>query len=290
MKRLLCLLAGLWVGSAGAVEYGAEIRLDRNGDKFPFMVTIENTSDALPITTFEVALSGNSQFDTSTSPTEPDIGANNNGVKSSTVEWNVSPLVPGEIRAITGDIDGDSPIEATVTVEWTDGQSFTVVMPIDRSSPFPNDKWEGSISEGEVEPPPPIIGEGQVLLSWVPPSENEDDTPLAIQDITSYTLLWGEEPGSYTDSMAIPGGSTTSQDITIGLTGDTTFYFAMTATSDNGTSDLSNVVQKSFTVDVVDPPDPPVDPKPPTIITVMVTLSCVSNEVGVVCEATEVTP
>ena len=49
---------------------------------------------------------------------------------------------------------------------------------------------------------------GSATLNWLPPTQNEDGTPLI--DLAGYNIYWGTTPGDYTDSVRIdnPGLST----------------------------------------------------------------------------------
>lgn len=82
---------------------------------------------------------------------------------------------------------------------------------------------------------------GSVTLSWLPPTENEDGTPL--MDLAGYRIYWGHSPGTYTEAMNFdnPGLSRVVID---NLTPGT---YEFVATSLNGAgieSRLSNAITK----------------------------------------------
>lgn len=67
---------------------------------------------------------------------------------------------------------------------------------------------------------------GSATLSWTPPTENTDGSPL--DDLAGYSVYWGTSPGDYTASASIdnPGISTYVVD---NLIPGTTYYFALKA-------------------------------------------------------------
>ncbi len=104
-------------------------------------------------------------------------------------------------------------------------------------------------------------GDVVATLSWQPPTENTDDTPLT--DLSGYRLYIGDSPSSLEPAMDIPakdsqGRKVTEFRITSGdvfsaserfqrNNGNVTVYFALTAyNSLNIESGLSEVVSKTF--------------------------------------------
>lgn len=70
---------------------------------------------------------------------------------------------------------------------------------------------------------------GEVSISWVPPSENVDGTPLT--DLASYRIYYGSMSRSYTDSIDIQDPTATSHAFAV-ASGD--YYVTMTALDQNG--------------------------------------------------------
>ena len=68
---------------------------------------------------------------------------------------------------------------------------------------------------------------GAVTLSWTAPTENQDGTPLT--DLTSYTIYYGTDPGSYSESVDVESAGTTTF-VVNNLVPDT-YYFAITASN-----------------------------------------------------------
>jgi fibronectin type III domain protein len=83
-------------------------------------------------------------------------------------------------------------------------------------------------------------GRGTVTLSWTPPTENEDGTPLRL---TSYRIYWGNTRGNYPHSVTLdnPG---LSRYVVEQLT-PATWYFVVTAVSADGESAPSNEIALS---------------------------------------------
>ena len=75
----------------------------------------------------------------------------------------------------------------------------------------------------------PVGALGEVSISWVPPSENVDGTPLT--DLASYRIYYGSMSRSYTDSIDIQDPTATSHAFAV-ASGD--YYVTMTALDQNG--------------------------------------------------------
>lgn len=75
-----------------------------------------------------------------------------------------------------------------ITIQVTDGQSFSTLQPFDIQVV--------------------AAGQGNVTLSWLPPTQNEDGSPLT--DLAGYKIRYGNSSGSYSNtiSLANPGLAT----------------------------------------------------------------------------------
>lgn len=71
---------------------------------------------------------------------------------------------------------------------------------------------------------------GSVTLSWVPPSENTDGSPLT--DLSGYRIYYGVDPQDFSDVIDITNASLTSY-VVDNLTPNT-WYFAATALNSSG--------------------------------------------------------
>lgn len=90
-------------------------------------------------------------------------------------------------------------------------------------------------------PPPPPAPTGSATLTWTPPTANTDGSPIA--SLTGYTVLYGPSPSTMTQTLQVPGVSTTAtvSGLTAGL-----WYFAVRVTTADGTSAPSNVASKTL--------------------------------------------
>lgn len=84
-------------------------------------------------------------------------------------------------------------------------------------------------------------GDGTVTLSWTPPTENTDGTPLL--DLASYKIYYGLAAGNYPNEIVIsnPGVATF---VVEGLVPNTYFFVATAVNAQGVESDFSNVTTK----------------------------------------------
>ena len=71
-------------------------------------------------------------------------------------------------------------------------------------------------------------------MSWTPPTENQDNTPLT--DLAGYRIYYGVSSGNYSDSIVINNPGLTSY--LIENLASATWYFSMTAVN---SSDIESV-------------------------------------------------
>jgi hypothetical protein len=80
---------------------------------------------------------------------------------------------------------------------------------------------------------------GSIVVSWVPPTENTDGSPLT--DLAGYKVYWGTSPGSYPNSATINNPGIASHVIDNLVAG--TWYFALAAFNTVGIeSELTSAV------------------------------------------------
>lgn len=85
-------------------------------------------------------------------------------------------------------------------------------------------------------------GSGSVTLTWMAPTENEDDTPLT--DLAGYVIYYGVESGTYTEEIPVDN-PTVTRFVVEGLTPNT-YYFVATAKNSQGEeSGFSNEAVKN---------------------------------------------
>ncbi len=92
----------------------------------------------------------------------------------------------------------------------------------------------GSVSQEQY-------GLGSATLSWTPPTQNLDGSPLI--DLTGYKIYYGNKPGNYRSSIHIDNPGLTIY-VVEHLTPNT-YYFVLTAVNSSGAeSRFSNEVSK----------------------------------------------
>ena len=89
----------------------------------------------------------------------------------------------------------------------------------------------------------PVAATGAADLSWTPPTQNTDGTPLT--DLAGYTIYYGTNSGSLTQTIQLASPSATSYVVSNLNAG--TYYFAVQAYSSDGTrSTLSALGSKTI--------------------------------------------
>ena len=83
---------------------------------------------------------------------------------------------------------------------------------------------------------------GSATLSWVPPSQNTDGSPLT--DLSGYTIAWGTQSGNLSNSVTVMNAGITTYVVDQLAPG--TYYFALRAVNSSGVeSALSNEASKT---------------------------------------------
>jgi Putative Ig domain len=84
---------------------------------------------------------------------------------------------------------------------------------------------------------------GSATLSWVPPTQNGDGSPLA--NLAGYRVYWGTTQGDYPNSVTLSNAGLTSY--LVDQLVPATWYFVVTALNSNGVeSPFSNVASKTI--------------------------------------------
>ncbi len=87
------------------------------------------------------------------------------------------------------------------------------------------------------------VATGSATLSWTPPTQNDDGSPLT--DLAGYRIYWGTAQGVYTNSAALTNPGITTY-VVDQLT-PATWYFVTTAVNSSGSeSSYSNVGSKTI--------------------------------------------
>lgn len=96
---------------------------------------------------------------------------------------------------------------------------------------------------GGASTPPPAEASGTLQLSWNPPSENTDGSPL--EDLAGYRIYYGTASGSYDRSVTVAAAAAT--DYTLDHLPAGTYYAVVKAYASDGTeSDASAEVSKTI--------------------------------------------
>lgn len=98
-------------------------------------------------------------------------------------------------------------------------------------------------SNSENTQPEPVVS--NVKLSWIAPSEREDNSGISLSEIAGYKIYYGTQKGKYTKSVYVNDGSADSH--TIKSLSQGTYYFVITTRdSDGRESKYSSVVTKTI--------------------------------------------
>jgi hypothetical protein len=153
-----------------------------------------------------------------------------------------------------------------------------------------------------------INGQGTATITWSPPTEYTNGSPLPPADITGFVIFYHDasrfeadgttlrsgctaspessriDNSCYANTVDLTDGSSQSQQLTFQLDQDVTLYFAMTAYVRSGNtfgdwSTYSSEVSKSFTLEVTDGRPP----QSPQIQSIDMTITCTTNQQLVTC-------
>ena len=84
---------------------------------------------------------------------------------------------------------------------------------------------------------------GSATLTWTPPTQNSDGTPLT--NLAGYKVYWGPTAGSYPNSVTVNNPGLTSYVVDNLVPG--TYFFAAKAFNSAGTeSEFSNAATKTI--------------------------------------------
>ena len=163
-----------------------------------------------------------------TPPTEATVGQ----------EWRFEPSV--------GDPDGDSvTVWAENLPDWMRLNTSTGAL---RGTPSDADvqSWDNirlTVSDGELAAQLPAFtvtvvaqnaGNGSATLSWLPPTERVDGSPIG-GALAGYRVLYGQSSGNYSNTVTLDNPGITRY-VVEGLSGGTWYFAVQSITSDGLTS------------------------------------------------------
>ena len=177
---------------------------------------------------------------TTGSPSNPAGGANSAPTISGSPPTAVVQETPYSFKPNAADADGD-PLTFKVAnlPGWA---SFSPDSGHLHGTPSPADIGQYgniviTVSDGQTESALGAFGitvsaiaNGAATLSWMPPTENTDGTPLS--DLAGYKLYWGTSPGVYPSSVTIDNPGVTT--FIIENLVPATYYFVATAFNAEG--------------------------------------------------------
>ena len=156
----------------------------------------------------------------------------------STVSMNGSTTLTWDATDVTG---------CTATGDWSgskgaSGSETINSIMIDRQFGLTCTGINGDVND-TVNVQVVLSNNGTALLSWTPPTENTDNSPLT--DLAGYKIYYGTSPGSYNESVTINNPGTSSYLVENLATSD--WYFVMTSFNDSGIeSSYSTEVSKTI--------------------------------------------
>jgi hypothetical protein len=155
-------------------------------------------------------------------------------------------ITQSELLAQANDPDGDAlsvtelvNLGAGTLVNHLDGTwEYTPAHNDDTSVNFSYKVTDGVLSvtgtaSMDITPPP---DPADINLSWVAPSTREDNTPIALSEITGYHIYYGTAPDDYTNQVDIDDGSAVQKTLT-GLPSGT-YYIVITTIDIDGRESL----------------------------------------------------
>ncbi|HEX6998120.1 MAG TPA: putative Ig domain-containing protein [Gammaproteobacteria bacterium] len=195
----------------------------------------------------------------------PGNGAGGGASGGATTGGNSPPIITGTpptavvqdtqyaFQPKASDPDGDSLTFKIVNLpKWA---TFSTASGRLQGTPSPADRgvYEDiviSVSDGEAESAldafsitVEAVGSGSAVLSWIPPTENTDGSPLT--DLAGYKLYWGTTPGEYPHSVSIDNPGVTTYVVENLVPGN--YYFVATAFNSEGAeSEPSNMASSTI--------------------------------------------
>jgi len=164
-----------------------------------------------------------------------------------TLSFSASPASVSQNGSTTLSWNSSDATSCTASGDWsgnkgTSGSESTGSLTIDSLYTLTCTGAGGSVNES-VNVTVVLSSNGTALLSWTPPTENTDGSPLT--DLAGYKIRYGTSPGNYSDTEIINDPGLTSFMIEDLASAD--WYFVMTSFNDSGIeSGYSTEVSKTI--------------------------------------------
>lgn len=231
---LLALLLAAPISAQTELRASVQIVIRDPTSLFGVDLTVTNSSTApRAITSIRTTLEPSTMLiDTFGTPSvsvseSPTVGANNDSQNANAVTLTLSsPLMPGQtFTALNGDYDPNALTGIRVALTFDDGT--VLEQPLVQS---PAATWSAQYLQASVPLYP-------VTLSWQPPTENTDGTPLT--DLAGFKIYWGAQQGTYANSKTVADPAAVMDDVAVPAG---SWYFVATAFNTAGNeSEYSNV-------------------------------------------------
>jgi hypothetical protein len=125
------------------------------------------------------------------------------------------------------------------------GCNGTVVSPVSTAAATSAAKTAGATSSSApgTTSNPPAATSGSATLSWIPPTQNLDGSPIT--DLSGYHIYYGTNADALTGTITVNGGSSSTYTVS-GLSAGT-YYFSVVAYNAEGVdSPESNLESKTI--------------------------------------------
>jgi VCBS repeat-containing protein len=154
-------------------------------------------------------------------------------------------------------LNGTETLTDRLTISSFDGTTHDIVITIygvdepgssapTPTEPAPTEPEPTEPTPTEPEPTNPVPTEpgptADINLSWIAPSEREDNEPILLSEISGYKIYYGTTQGNYNNSVSINEGSAVSYVFNEFSSG--TYYFVITTLDTDGReSQYSSAIQ-----------------------------------------------
>jgi len=164
-----------------------------------------------------------------------------------TISFSASPVTVSQNGSTTLNWSSTDATSCTASGDWSgnkgvSGSETINSLMIDRQFTLICSGAGGSVNN-TVNVTVVLNNNGTALLSWTPPTENTDGSPLT--DLAGYKIRYGTSPGSYSDTVTINNPGLTSY--LIENLASSGWYFVMTSFNSSGIeSSYSTEVSKTI--------------------------------------------
>ncbi len=158
-----------------------------------------------------------------------------------TLSFSASPATVDQNGSTTLTWDSSDATGCTASGDWSgnmavSGSQLVSGLSIDSQFSLVCNGPSGSVND-TVNVVVVLNSSGTALMSWVPPTENEDNTTLT--DLAGYRIYYGVSSGNYGDPIVIDNPGLSSY--LIENLANATWYFSMTAVNSSGIESVNSL-------------------------------------------------